>query len=275
MFMRFFHQMASPPYFYAISGRWLPWLAVICLALMLAGLYGGLVEAPADYQQGDSFRIIYIHVPSAWMSLFIYVMMAVAGGIGLIWHIKLAEMVAVSSAPIGASFTFLALVTGSLWGKPMWGTWWVWDGRLTSELILLFLYLGVIALYGAIDDKRRAGRAAAILALVGVVNIPIIHYSVEWWNTLHQGPTITKFDKPSIHISMLIPLLLMAAGFKLFYLIAVLMRLRSEILERERNSKWVMALVSSGNRDRESGISPRGAEREAVPPDSGTVNRQP
>ena len=150
--------------------------------------------APTDYQQGDSYRIMFIHVPAAWMSLFIYIVMAGAGAIGLIWRMKLAEIIAISSAPIGASFTFLALVTGSIWGKPMWGTWWVWDARLTSELILLFLYLGVMALNNAIEDKRTAARATAMLAIVGVVNIPIIHYSVEWWNTLHQGPTVTKFD---------------------------------------------------------------------------------
>jgi heme exporter protein C len=206
------------------------------------GLYLGLVMAPSDYQQGESYRIIYIHVPSAWMSLFIYVVMAISAAIGLIWRIKLAEVVAISSAPIGASFTFLALATGSLWGKPMWGTWWVWDGRLTSELLLLFLYLGVISLHNAIEDKRTAARAVAILAIVGVVNIPVIHYSVEWWNTLHQGPTVTKFDAPSIHWSMLIPLLIMALAFKLYYLVVVLMRARCEVLERERNSRWVREL---------------------------------
>jgi heme exporter protein C len=210
---------------------------------MVWGLYGGLVQAPADYQQSDAFRIIYVHVPAAWMSLFIYVMMAIAGAIGIIWHVKMAEIVCVSSAPIGAMFTFLALATGSLWGKPMWGTWWVWDARLTSELILLFLYFGVMALYSAIEDKRMAARAVAILALVGLVNIPIIHYSVEWWNTLHQGPTVTKFDKPSMDTSMLIPLLVMAVAFKVYYFIALLLRMRVEILNRERNSKWVKELV--------------------------------
>lgn len=244
--VRFYHQMGSPPYFYHITGKLLPWLSVACLGLIAAGLWGGLVEAPADYQQGDSFRIIYVHVPSAWMSLFIYMVMAACGAIGLIWHMKLAEVICISSAPIGACFTFLALFTGSLWGKPMWGSWWVWDARLTSELILLFLYLGVIALYGAIEDKRVAARAIAILALVGVVNIPIIHYSVEWWNTLHQGPTVTKFDKPSMHISMLIPLLQMAVGFKLYYLIAVLIRARGELVQRERNSKWINDLLEEG-----------------------------
>jgi len=241
--VRFFHRMASPPHFYALSEKLMPWLVVIFVLLTAAGLYGGLYLAPSDYQQGDSYRIIYIHVPSAWMSLFIYIVMAVAGGIGLIWRIKLAEVVAISSAPIGASFTFIALVTGSLWGKPMWGTWWEWDARLTSELVLLFLYLGVIGLYGAIDDKRVASKAIAILALVGVVNIPIIHYSVEWWSTLHQPPTITKMGKPSIHVTMLVPLLLMALSFKMYYVIALLQRARVELLQRERNAQWVKTLL--------------------------------
>jgi len=245
MFNNFFHKMASPKYFYSIAGSLIPWLAAGCALLFVAGLYYGLVKAPPDYQQGDSYRIMFIHVPAAWMSMFIYVVMAGAGAIGLIWHIKLAEVMAISSATIGAWFTFLALITGSIWGKPMWGTWWVWDARLTSELILLFLYLGVIALYNAIDDKRTAARAVAILALVGVVNIPIIHYSVEWWNTLHQGPTVTKLDKPSIHLSMLIPLLLMAFAFKLYYAVVVLMRARCEVLERERHTVWVKELAET------------------------------
>ncbi len=246
---RWMHQFASLKYFYTLS-RWLPrWLALACLVCFISGLYGGLILAPADYQQGDSFRIIYIHVPSAWLSLFIYMIMATAGGIGLIWRIKIAEIIARSSAPIGASFTFLALVTGAIWGKPMWGTWWVWDARLTSELILLFLYLGYIALQSAFEDRRVAAQAGAILALVGVVNIPIIHYSVEWWNTLHQGPTLTKFDKPSIHLSMLIPLLLMLLGFKTFYLATLLIRVRSEILEYECNSAWVRELIKGINND--------------------------
>jgi heme exporter protein C len=243
MFNNFFHKLASPKYFYGISGRIIPWVAGACLLLVLAGLYQGLIVAPPDYQQGDSYRIMFIHVPAAWMSLFIYVVMAGAGAIGLIWRIKMAEIMAISSAPIGASFTFLALVTGSLWGKPMWGTWWVWDARLTSELILLFLYLGIIALHGAIEDRRTAARAVAILALVGVINIPIIHFSVEWWNTLHQGPTVTRFGKPAIATSMLIPLLLMALAFKLYYVFLVLMRARCELLEREANTGWVRELV--------------------------------
>ena len=243
MFGNFFHKMASPPWFYRISGKLVPWVGAACALLLLYGLYGGLVLAPADYQQGDSFRIIYIHVPAAWMSLFIYVLMAVCGVITLVWRMKMAEVVLISSAPVGAAFTFLALVTGSIWGKPMWGTWWVWDGRLTSELILLFLYLGVIALHNAIEDRQTAAKAVAILAIVGVVNVPIIHYSVEWWATLHQGPTITKLDRPSIHVDMLIPLLVMAVAFKLYYVTAMLMRARVELLERERNSKWAKEML--------------------------------
>lgn len=240
-----FHRFGSPKYFYEIS-LWLSrWAAVVCVICFVAGLYGGLVLAPADYQQGDSFRIIYLHVPAAWMSLLVYMVMAISGGIGLIWRIKLAEIIARSSAPIGASFTFMALVTGSIWGKPMWGTWWVWDARLTSELILLFLYLGYIALQSAFEDRRVGARAGAILALVGIVNIPIIHYSVEWWSTLHQGPTISKFDKPSIHMSMLIPLLLMVIGFKAFFASTLLIRARGEILEYECNSAWVKNLLGN------------------------------
>jgi len=237
-----FHKLGSPPHFYLIAGKWIPWLTALFLMLLLAGLYGGLIVAPADYQQGDSYRIIFVHVPSAWMSLFIYMVMAFCGAIIIVWRMKLAEVVLISSAPIGASFTFLALVTGSLWGKPMWGTYWVWDARLTSELILLFLYLGIIGLHNAIDDKRVAARAVAILAIVGVVNIPIIHFSVEWWNSLHQGPTVTKLDKPSIHYSMLIPLLLMALAFQVYYVLVLFEKCRGELLQRERNSKWVEEL---------------------------------
>jgi heme exporter protein C len=237
-----FHKLGSPPHFYRIAGKWIPWLTGIFLVLLVAGLYGGLILAPPDYQQGESYRIIFVHVPAAWMSLFIYMVMAACGAVIIVWRMKLAEVVLISSAPIGASFTFLALVTGSLWGKPMWGTYWVWDARLTSELILLFLYLGVIGLHNAIDDKRTAARAIAILALVGVVNIPIIHYSVEWWHSLHQGATVTKFDKPSIHWSMLLPLLLMALAFQLYYVLALFHRCRAEILRRERNSKWIEEL---------------------------------
>ena len=242
---KWFHKFGSPPHFYRLAGSWLPWLTALFALLVVSGLYGGLVLAPADYQQGDSYRIIFVHVPAAWMSLFVYVVMAFCAIVILVWRMKLAEVVLICAAPIGASFTLLALVTGSLWGKPMWGAWWVWDARLTSELILLFLYLGIFGLYGAVEDKRVAGRAVAILTLVGVVNIPIIHYSVEWWSSLHQGPTVTKFDSPSIHWSMLTPLLLMALAFKVFFVISLFQRVRAELLQRERNSRWVEELAQS------------------------------
>jgi heme exporter protein C len=238
--------LISPKHFYLWSGRLLPWVGIPTVLLMLVGLYWGLVVAPEDYQQGDSYRIIFVHVPSAWMSLFIYAVMATAGGIALVSRLKVAEVVASASAPIGASFTLLTLVTGSLWGKPMWGTWWVWDGRLTSELVLLFLYLGYIALESAIEDRRTASRATAVLALVGVIDLPIIHYSVEWWTTLHQGPTITKFGAPSIHWSMLVPLVIMALSFTSYYVTVMLIRARSELLEREKNSTWVKEVLSAG-----------------------------
>jgi heme exporter protein C len=241
----FAHRFASPPHFYQLSGKLLPWLTLGFLVTLIPGLYLGLVQAPPDYQQGDSYRIIFIHVPSAWMSLFIYMVMATAGGIGLIWRMKLADVVAASCAPIGATFTFLALVTGSLWGKPMWGTYWVWDARLTSELILLFLYFGYMALQSAFDDQRTAARASAVLALVGVINIPIIHYSVIWWNTLHQGATVSRMDAPAMHWSMLVPLLLMAIAFKLFFALVLMIRARNEVLRRERNSAWVRELMNA------------------------------
>lgn len=244
----FFHKLASPKHFYRISGKLVPWLAVPTVLLLASGLYLGLFVAPPDYQQGQSYRIMFVHVPSAWMSLFIYVFMAVLSAIYLIWNIKLAEIMVRSAAALGASFTFLALATGSLWGKPMWGAWWVWDARLTSELILLFLYLGYIALVAAIEEPRAAARAGSVLILVGVVNIPIIHYSVEWWNTLHQGPTVTKLDKPSIHVSMLIPLLLMASAFQAYFFTVLLVRARVALLERERRGAWVQELfIESGS----------------------------
>jgi heme exporter protein C len=239
---RFFHKLASPPYFYALSGKLIPWLGALTAIVLPAGLYLGLVVAPPDYQQGQSYRIMFVHVPAAWMSLALYTFMAVVSAIHLIWNIKLADVMVRSSAALGASFTFIALATGSLWGKPMWGTWWVWDARLTSELILLFLYLGYIALVSSIEDRRMAARAGGLLLLVGVVNIPIIHYSVEWWNTLHQGPTVTRFDKPAIHLSMLTPLLVMMAAFKLFAATVILINARAEVLERERRSAWVKEL---------------------------------
>ncbi len=234
-----FHKLASPPHAYRIAARLLPWFAWPAGALIVVGLYGGLVLAPADYQQGDAFRIVYVHAPSAWLSMFVYATMASAAAVGLVWRIKLAHAVAAASAPVGVSFTFLALATGAIWGKPMWGTWWVWDARLTSELILLFLYAGVMALRASIDDRDRADRAAAVLALVGVVNLPIIHYSVYWWNTLHQPATLTRIGKPSMAGDMLWPLLAMLLGFTLYYGAILLIRLRAEILKRERDAAWL------------------------------------
>ncbi|OED42342.1 heme ABC transporter permease [Chromatiales bacterium (ex Bugula neritina AB1)] len=236
---QWFHRLAASKNFYRLAEILGPLFGVICAILLTMGLYRGLFVAPADYEQGESYRIIYVHVPSAWMSMFVYMVIATCSAFFLIWKMKLADIVAEVSASMGAAFTFLALATGSLWGKPMWGTWWEWDARLTSELILLFLYIGYMALRASIDNRATASRAAAILALVGVVNIPIIHYSVEWWNTLHQPASITKLDTPSIHISMLIPLLMMALGFTFFYLTNMLSRARSVILEREANTGWV------------------------------------
>jgi heme exporter protein C len=234
-----FHRLASPPHVYALAIRLTPWFAWPAAALILAGLYAGLVLAPPDYQQGDGFRIIYVHAPSAWMSLMVYVTMATAAAVGLIWRMKVAHAAAASCAPIGASFTVAALVTGSLWGRPMWGTYWEWDPRLTSELILLFLYLGYMALRSAIDDVQRADRASALLAVVGVVNVPIIHYSVLWWNSLHQAPSVMKLAKPEMPAAMLIPLLMMLAGFTLFFVALLLVRLRGEVLRRERSASWI------------------------------------
>ena len=237
-----FHKLGAPRYFYLLARRITPWLAVLTVALFAAGLWQGLFVAPPDYQQGESYRIMFVHVPSAWMSMFTWVFMAAAAVVVLVWRIKVPESLMRAAAPLGATFTFLALVTGSLWGKPMWGTFWQWDGRLTSELILLFLYLGFMALQSAIEDRRAAARAGAILALVGLVNIPIIHYSVEWWNTLHQGPTVTKFDQPSITWSMGLPLLLMALAFKSYFFTVLLVRTRCDILESEAETAWVNEL---------------------------------
>lgn len=235
---------SSPPSFYPLAGKMIPWFAIAAALMAVVGLYVGFFVAPPDYQQGEAYRIIYIHVPSAWMSMFIYVVMAAYAGIGLIFNTRLSSYMARALAPTGAMFTFVALWTGALWGKPMWGTWWVWDARLTSELILLFLYLGFIALNAAIDDPRRAARASGLLALVGVVNIPIIYFSVQWWNTLHQGASITVTDSPSMETSMFVGLLLMTLAFWSYTIAVALMRVRSEILERERHSEWVAETVA-------------------------------
>ena len=242
MFQRFAF-LASPGKFYAIAGAWLPWLSALTALGFAVGLYWGLRVAPPDYQQGEAYRIIYVHVPAAWLSLFVYVAMAGAGAVALVWRVKLAEAAVYECAVLGASFTALALATGMLWGKPMWGTWWQWgDARLVSELILLFLYFGVLGLHNAIADPRKAARVAAVLALAGVVNVPIVHYSVEWWNTLHQGATVTKFSAPSAHASMLWPLLFMGGMYLLYFVTVLLARLRMRLLEREADRQWVREL---------------------------------
>lgn len=238
-----FHSLASPPHFFRFAAALEPWLVWPAWLLLAGGLYAGLFIAPADYQQGDAFRIIYVHVPSAWLSMAGYAAIAVASAVGLVWRIKLAHWVAHAAAPIGASFTFLALATGSIWGKPMWGAWWVWDARLTSELVLLFLFLGYIALAHAFDDPRKGDRAAAVLAVVGVVNLPIIKFSVDWWSTLHQPATIAKFGKPSISWDMLWPLLAVWLGATLLFAALTLLRTRAVILERERTQSWVTEVL--------------------------------
>lgn len=229
----------SPKTFYNTTSGLLPWLIGLFVLCFFYGLIAGLFIAPADYQQGDGFRIIYVHVPSALTAMAIYLVMAICAVLTLVWRIKVAALGMICSAPIGAWFTFLALVTGSIWGKPMWGTWWIWDARLTSMLILLFLYLGFIALQSVIYDQNSRDRASALIAIIGVINLPIIHYSVIWWNTLHQGPTLSRFAAPSIHPAMLYPLLSMMAAFFLFYGIVLLVRMRSQILLREVKSQWV------------------------------------
>ncbi len=240
---KWLHPYAKPETIYNLCNKLLPYFSVLTVLCLVTGTVWGLAFAPADYQQGDSFRIIYIHVPSAIWSMGVYMSMAIAAFIGLVWQWRLSNMAAAAMAPIGATFTFIALVTGAIWGKPMWGTWWVWDARLTSELILLFLYLGVIALYHAFDDQKTAAKAAGILAIVGVVNLPIIHFSVEWWNTLHQGATITKLSKPSISNDMLWPLLINIVGFLFFFISLTLVRFRNEILSRESHRSWVRERV--------------------------------
>ena len=236
-----FHQLGSPPVFDRFAARWVPVSFLVALAMMAVGLYGALFMVPADYQQGDSFRILYIHVPAAWMSLFVYALMAVYAVIALVWHIKLCEILAMACAPIGALFTFVTLATGSIWGKPMWGTWWDWDPRLTSELVLLFLYLGVIGLNAAIEDRRAAARAAGFLAIVGVVLLPVIRYSVEWWNSLHQGATIKLFGESTMDASMAWPLWVMVFATKFWFIGSLLQRARADNLAREAGKDWARA----------------------------------
>lgn len=248
--MLWFHRMGSPPTFFAFAERWRPWFLWSGLALTLIALTWGLFFTPADYLQGNSYRIIYIHVPSAWMGQFIFAVMAITGFIALVWRIKLAEIMSLASAPIGASFTAIALATGSLWGRPTWGTYWVWDARLTSTLILLFLYFGVIGLSRAIEDRRKAARAAALLAIVGLVNIPIIQYSVYWWNTLHQPSSVKVFSgDTTIDPSMLWPLLMMALATKLYYAYSLLSRAQVMVLEQETGKDWVRRLAGARTED--------------------------
>ncbi len=224
------HRFANPNRFMRLSGAVLPWAVAVAAVSFPVGLYLALIASPPDYRHGETVRIMYVHVPAAWMALFVYTVMAAASAVALIWRHPLADLAAKSCAPVGAGFTLIALATGSLWGQPMWGTWWVWDARLTSVLILFFLYLGHIALFDAFDDPTKGAHAAAILALVGFVNIPIIKFSVEWWNTLHQPASVVKMSGPSIDASMLWPLLIMALAFKAYFIAVVLVRIRGEVL---------------------------------------------
>lgn len=245
MAMRDLHifRFAAPKLFYGLAGKMIPWFVVLAVLFALAGLYVSFFVAPTDAQQGEAYRIIFIHVPAAWMSMFLYLLMAGYAGLSLVFNTRLSAMMARSLAPTGALFTFIALWTGALWGKPMWGAWWVWDARLTSELILLFLYLGFLALQAAIDDVQRADKAGAILALVGAVNVPIIYFSVKWWNTLHQGASVSMTKSPSMAATMLTGMLLMALACWMYSIAVSLARVRCEILERDRLTTWVSELI--------------------------------
>jgi heme exporter protein C len=230
------YKFASPTAFYPVAGKLIPWFAIPAVILFAVGLYFGLFKAPTDFQQGDAYRIMFIHVPAAWLGMFLYVLMAFYAAIGWAFNARLASMMASAISFTGAMFTFLSLVTGALWGKPTWGTWWVWDARLTSTLILMFLYIGFISLQSAIDDPRRADRAGAVLAIVGVINVPIIYFSVQWWNTLHQGATIRILNQPTVAPPMLAAMLILLAACWLYSIAVVLARLRCIILEREQNA---------------------------------------
>jgi heme exporter protein C len=240
---KWIHKLGSPRSFYDFSERWLPWFGGLALFTLLFGSVWGLLFAPQDYQQGNTVRIMYMHVPASILAQSSYMMMATAGAIFLIWRIKLADVAVQCIAPIGASITFLALITGAIWGKPMWGTWWVWDARLTSTLVLFFLFVGIIALRSAMENRDSAGRATAILAVIGVVNLPIIKFSVDWWNTLHQGASFTLTEKPAMPPEMWMPLLIMVIGFYLFFFTVLMMRMQTEILSREYRSDWVTQRV--------------------------------
>jgi heme exporter protein C len=239
------HRFANPLRYQRVADAVLPWAGGAAVVLMVLGLYLALIEAPPDYQQGQAYRIMYVHVPAAWMALMVYALMAAASVIGIVWRHPLAETAARAAAPIGAAFTAIALVTGSLWGKPMWGTYWVWDPRITFELLLLFLYLGYMGLRSAFDDLQRADRVSAVLAIVGIVDVPIIHYSVIWWNSLHQAPSLMKFSKPTMPPEMYIPILAMFLGFTLLFAALLLTRLRAEVLNRERAASWIRDVVSA------------------------------
>ncbi len=241
---RLYHKLGSPKYFYEMTGKMLPWLIAATVLLLVPGLIYGLAFAPPERYQGDSYRIIYIHVPAASIAMGGYIMMAVAGVVVLVWRMKMAEMVARCLAPIGASFTFICLVTGSIWGKPTWGTWWVWDARLTSMLVLLFLYIGVMALNSAINNAQSAARATAVLSIVGAVNLPIIKYSVNWWNTLHQ-PASIKMTSSAIDPEMLFTLLSCIGGFYCLFAVLLINSTRCEVLQREQRSNWVKKTVGA------------------------------
>jgi len=244
---KWLHPYAKAETTYHLTGRLIPWFAYLSVILLSIGMIWALLFSPADYQQGDSFRIFYIHVPAATLSMSLYVGMAIAALCSIVWQLKLADASAAAIAPIGAVFTFISLVTGAAWGKPMWGTWWIWDARLTSQLILLFLFLGVIALHNAFEDKVAAGKAAGILTLVGVINIPIIKYSVEWWNTLHQGATVSKMGKPSMTLDMLWPFIFSYMGFIFLITVITCIRFRTEILARNSMRQWVRELAVNGD----------------------------
>jgi heme exporter protein C len=244
--IRWFHLLGSPPYFDRFAARWAPWFWAAAVLTLGVGVWLALFHVPSDYQQGDSVRILYLHVPVAWMSMFVYALMALYASIALIWRIKLCEILAMACAPVGAAFTVLTLATGSIWGKPMWGTWWDWDPRLTTELILLFLYLGVIGLYHAGDDRRASARMAGLVAIVGVALLPVIRYSVEWWDSLHQGQTIRVFGESSMDASMIAPLWWMVAGTKFWFAGSLLARARADNLRREAGKDWVRKLAEEG-----------------------------
>jgi len=248
--------LANPARFMRLSAKAMPWCGWAAVLVIAVGLVWSLVMAPPDYQQGDTVRIMYVHVPAAWMALSVYLLVAVASAVALVWRHPLAEVAAREAAPIGAAFTFVCLATGSLWGRPMWGAWWVWDARLTSVLILFFLYLGYIALANAFDDPSRGGRAAAVLALVGVVNLPIIKFSVDWWNTLHQPASVLRIGGPRIDISMLAPLLIMALGFTLLFTVLLMLRMRTALNQRKAMALRLNAgAANAPHRARERSVS--------------------